>query len=273
MTLEYHEICLWSPFYQETVDKIAKNMAEVGFDKREPITIYEGKILDGRHRYLAALKAGVEPVFKTLEGMKQEAINYVTRKQVDRGHWSPREKEFFYVQRANALGVQSRGGDRGNQYQSGNVTNVTMAPSQEDHADSLGVTRETINRWEKDRKEIVADPELSKVMDTPEGYRQAKDVVKQRRDAIRNTVPPEVIDLDAMARDKTNTDIRKVGPAFIATMETLCTKFDRKDIERELVAFMEPDPLGLKVKALHKMAEILSDLCNEYPILKSTNVN
>ena len=34
---------------------------------------------------------------------------------------------------ADALGVQSRGGDRGNQYQSGNVTNVTMAPSQEEH--------------------------------------------------------------------------------------------------------------------------------------------
>tara|TARA_R110002153_G_scaffold267134_1_gene430973 strand:+ start:256 stop:420 length:165 start_codon:yes stop_codon:yes gene_type:complete len=38
---------------------------------------------------------------------------------------------------AEALGVQSRGGERGNQYQSGNVTNVTMAPSQEEHADSL----------------------------------------------------------------------------------------------------------------------------------------
>lgn len=90
--------------------------------------------------------------------------------------------------------------------------------------------------------------------------------IDQRREAIRNTVPPKVIDLDAMARDTTNTDIRKIGPAFIALMETLCTKFDRKDIERELTAFMEPDPLGLKVKALHTMAEILIDLCGEYPL-------
>ena len=86
-------------------------------------------------------------------------------RQVDRGHWKSQEKEYFYVKRAealgvrkredslkqnttdpsfegtvpsakehaDALGVQSRGGDRGNQYQSGNVTNVTMAPSQEEH--------------------------------------------------------------------------------------------------------------------------------------------
>ena len=60
-------------------------------------------------------------------------------RQVDRGHWINQEKEYFYVKRAEALGVQSRGGNGNNQYQCGNVTNVTMIPSQEDHADVLGV--------------------------------------------------------------------------------------------------------------------------------------
>ena len=87
-------------------------------------------------------------------------------RQVDRGHWNSQEKEYFYVKRAealgvrkredslkqnttdpsfegtvpsakehaDALGVQSRGGDRGNQYQSGNPSNEGIAPSQEDHA-------------------------------------------------------------------------------------------------------------------------------------------
>ena len=90
-------------------------------------------------------------------------------RQVDRGHWSNQEKEYFYVKRAEALGVrkredslwwkandpknfgttpsakehadalsvQSRGGDRGNQYQSGNPTNVGMAPSAKEHADAF----------------------------------------------------------------------------------------------------------------------------------------
>ena len=102
-------------------------------------------------------------------GTRQEAIDFVTMRQVDRGHWNSQEKEYFYVKRAealgvrkredslkqnttdpsfegtvpsakehaDALGVQSRGGDRGNQYQSGNPTNVGMAPSAKEHADAF----------------------------------------------------------------------------------------------------------------------------------------
>ena len=64
-------------------------------------------------------------------------------RQVDRGHWSNQEKEYFYVKRAEALGVQSRGGDRKSEI---NTPNGAMIPSQEDHADALGVSKSTIER-------------------------------------------------------------------------------------------------------------------------------
>lgn len=262
---EYHELCLWSPFIQETVDNIAKSMKEDGFDERETILIYEGKILDGRHRYLAAIKSGVDPIFEEFRGSREEAIKKVTSKQVNRGHWPNAAKEFFYAQRAEAIGVRENGSHK--RFEEG-VTNVIATPSQQEHADDLGVTRETVNRWEKDRKDIVADPELSEKAKTPEGYQEAKKVVKQRREkqkeAINNTVAPKVIDLNAIARNKKETDIRSVGPAFVGLMETLCTKFDEEDIKRELVAFMHPDPLGLKAEALHKMSDILNELREDF---------
>ena len=258
---EYHELCLWSPFIQETVDNIATGMEEDGFDKKETILIYEGKILDGRHRYLAAIKSGVDPIFEEFVGNREEAIKKVTNKQVSRGHWPNAAKEFFYVKRAEALGVRTKAENQ-------HVSNDTSSPSQGDHADALGVSRPTVARWEKDRKEIKADPELAAKALTPEGYQEAKKVVKDRRkkqkDAIRNTVAPDVIDLNAIAKSKKQTDIRSVGPAFVGLMETLCTKFDERDIKRELVAFMYPDPLGLKAEALHKMADILSDLREDF---------
>ena len=112
------------------------------------------------------------------------------------------------------------------------------------------------------------DPELADKAKTPEGYKEAKEVVKDRRqkqkEAINKTVAPTVVDLNAIARDKKETDIRSVGPAFVGLMETLCTKFDEKDIKRELVAFMYPDPLGLKTEALHKMSDILNDLREDF---------
>lgn len=263
---EYHELCLWSPFIQETVDNIATGMEEDGFDKKETILIYEGKILDGRHRYLAAIKSGVDPIFEEFVGNREEAIKKVTNKQVSRGHWPNAAKEFFYAKRAEALGVRNR--EDSLKQNSTDVSNDTTVPSQEDHAESLGVSRPTIARWEADRKEIKSDPELAAKAVTPEGYQEAKKVVKKRREkqkeAIKNTVAPDVIDLNAIAKSKKQTDIRSVGPAFVGLMETLCTKFDERDIKRELVAFMYPDPLGLKAEALHKMADILSDLREDF---------
>tara|TARA_R110000796_G_scaffold209430_1_gene325738 strand:+ start:37 stop:909 length:873 start_codon:yes stop_codon:yes gene_type:complete len=263
---QYHEICLWSPFIESTVGKIAKNMEDGGFDRKHAILIYEGKILDGRHRYLASVKAGVDPTFTEFQGTRKEAVLEVTKEQVDRGHWNDEAKNFFYAQRATALGVRKR--EDSLKQNSTDVSNDTTVPSQEEHADALGVSRPTIARWEKDRKEIMEDPDLAAKATTPEGYKEAKEVVKDRRqkqkEAINKTVAPTVVDLNAIARDKKETDIRSVGPAFLGLMETLCTKFDEKDIKRELVAFMYPDPLGLKTEALHKMSDILNDLREDF---------
>ena len=259
---QYHDICLWSPFIESTVGKIAKNMEDGGFDRKHAILIYEGKILDGRHRHLAAVEAGVDPIFTEFQGTRKEAVIEVTKEQVDRGHWNDEAKNFFYAQRANALGVRTRADNQ-------HTPDGASTPTQAEHADALGVGHRTVNRWEKDRKEIMADPELAAKATTPEGYKEAKAEVKDRRqkqkEAISNTVAPTVVDLNAIARSQKETDIRNVGPAFVGLMETLCTKFDERDIKRELVSFMYPDPLGLKVEALHKMADILSELCEDLP--------
>jgi len=179
----YHEICKWLPYKPEIVDDIANDMVANGYRHDRPVVVYEGLILDGRHRYEAALKAGVDPIFVEFQGTKEEAIGYVTSENVARRHLNNREKEFFYVQRANALGVQSRGGDRKSEI---NPTNVGMVPkSAREHADDIGVTDRTVERWEETRKEIKADPVLSRKAKTPEGYQEAKKEVQRRRKATQ----------------------------------------------------------------------------------------
>jgi hypothetical protein len=80
-----------------------------------------------------------------------------------------------------ALGVQSRGGDRMSDKAKTNVENSTMVPSQVKHAENIGVHRDTVAKWERDRKEIKSDPELAAKATTPEGYQEAKKVIKKRR--------------------------------------------------------------------------------------------
>ena len=50
----------------------------------EPITIYEGKILDGWHRYQACENAGIKPNFKKYKG--DDPVGYVFAKHVARRH-------------------------------------------------------------------------------------------------------------------------------------------------------------------------------------------
>lgn len=178
----YHEICKWLPYKPETIDDIAADISAHGYRQDRPIILFEGCILDGRHRYEAALKAGVDPIFVEFQGSRGQAIDYVTSENVARRHLNNQEKEYFYVQRANALGVQSRGGDRKSEI---NVSNDTMVPSQEDHADALGVSRPTVARWERDRKDINSDPVLAKKAETFGGFVEAKKEVQKRRKATK----------------------------------------------------------------------------------------
>lgn len=62
------------------IESLAGHMQKHGYDATEPIYLYEGKILDGRHKHDAAQKAEVEPVFKEFVGTESEALAFVEKK-------------------------------------------------------------------------------------------------------------------------------------------------------------------------------------------------
>jgi len=103
-------------------------------------------------------------------------------KQVERGHWSNEAKEYYYAKRTDALGVRNR--EDSLKQNSTDTPNGATVPSQEEHADALGVGHRTVSRWEKDRKEIMSDPELAAKAITPEGYKEAKKVIRDRRETV-----------------------------------------------------------------------------------------
>jgi hypothetical protein len=59
---------------------------------REKITLYNGKILDGRNRYRATFQAGIEPQFEQFEGDEASARAFVISKNIHRRHLKPKEK-------------------------------------------------------------------------------------------------------------------------------------------------------------------------------------
>ena len=85
---EFHPIAAIFPMIQG--DEFARLVADIAANGvREPIWLYEGKVLDGRNRYEAAKKCGVSFDTKKFEGTALEAIERVWSLNRTRRHMTP----------------------------------------------------------------------------------------------------------------------------------------------------------------------------------------
>lgn len=82
--LEKHELNLYpvSPpgDFADLVESIQNN----GFDMSLPIVLFEGKVIDGWNRYLAAVRAEKRFCTRNFSGSKEEALNYIIRSNIRR---------------------------------------------------------------------------------------------------------------------------------------------------------------------------------------------
>lgn len=69
MKYEFHPCsAVYGMLPADELEELAQSMREHGFLPQHAITLYEGQILDGRNRSLAAEIAGVEPVYQEYTG-------------------------------------------------------------------------------------------------------------------------------------------------------------------------------------------------------------
>ena len=196
---EYSSICTSLPYSKDRLEELAHMMRKNGWDKTTPIVIWEGVILDGRHRYEAAEIAEVEPTYTTFVGTLEDAWDHVevAHDVNDTRPITSEQRKFFLARRMNALGVQSQGGDRQSDEAKSNRPNGRSTPTLEDHAKAAGVSERTARRENTERKEVFENPDNSDLADmatTPEGYKEAKKEVKSRADQMRedlSTMTPD----------------------------------------------------------------------------------
>jgi hypothetical protein len=74
------------PLVNTLVDEIAADLQKSR--SRPTIILYEGKVLNGRDRYLACQKAGIEPIVKQYSGRDPRA--FVIRTNINRRHLTSR---------------------------------------------------------------------------------------------------------------------------------------------------------------------------------------
>ena len=63
----------------DELSELISDMRAHGYDAKQPITVYEGAVLDGWNRHCAAVEAGVSPSLVQFTGTDEEAVFFVLR--------------------------------------------------------------------------------------------------------------------------------------------------------------------------------------------------
>lgn len=115
-------------------EELCSDMKEDGYDKKQPVLLFEGKILDGIHRHRAAIRTGAEPSFDEYKGNDPSGI--VRRRNLNRRHLSAGQRSFAAVELAK---LGTHGGDR----RSDQAAKLPLE-TQEQLAEEAGVSERTV---------------------------------------------------------------------------------------------------------------------------------
>jgi len=88
--MEFHEVAnVFPPMGEEEYRQLLSDIEKNGL--REPIWTYQGKIIDGRHRYKACVELGIEPRFREWDG-NGSLVQFVVSLNLHRRHLTSSQK-------------------------------------------------------------------------------------------------------------------------------------------------------------------------------------
>ena len=140
--IEYHPLANLFPLLGETeIQTLSDDIRNNGLNV--PITMYEGKILDGRNRYVACILAEVAPTFIDYEG--HDPVKFVISTNLHRRHLTTGQRAMI----AEKLATMPEGRPKKT------VENSTVSTSSA--ATLLNVSRDSVQRARKVRTEAVPE--------------------------------------------------------------------------------------------------------------------
>jgi hypothetical protein len=98
MNYQNHEYADLFPMMSDDEFKsLSQGIINLGFDKSQPIILFDNKILDGRNRYKACKETGTTPLFNTFDGTKEEALQYVINRNLNRRNLTSEQRAAIAV--------------------------------------------------------------------------------------------------------------------------------------------------------------------------------
>lgn len=165
---EFHEAANIFPLDEEHLEELASDIRSQG--QQVEIELLDGKILDGRRRYLACGKAGVEPKFRDVA--PADPIAYVLSLNLHRRHLTPsqaamvgaRARDYYDRQAKERQKEAGKNHGRGQTKVPVNLPEPISNGDARDHAaKAVGVSGKSIDYATKVLK--TAQPEVVKAVD------------------------------------------------------------------------------------------------------------
>jgi len=233
MEYQAHELSLAFPgMAPDQYRRLVEDIRVHGLHHR--IVLFEGAILDGRHRYRACLETGVLPRFKEFDGT--DPVAYVTSENAARRHLTPSQIAHAIAamkpyEERKARERSEANLRRGDQIPDGAGLHhrEEMGRTAEKLADKSGVSARTISKATKVREQGV--PELNAAVAAGEiALNQAEKIVQLNPSAQRKVVKAPKQQRGDVLREAMNRSdaAKRRGAKKVAPVEQLSTSFVRK---------------------------------------------
>jgi len=141
------------------------------------------------------------------------------------------------------------------------------------------VTVTEVQQAKEGYKEVQENPDYGDILEdvkekrkTPvEAAKEAWDRSEEKRKEIESR--PNVFDLNAHIKSTEHCTVDVSATNLVVAMEQLISKFDRSDVIMYLYSAIHDDVVDIKIPALHEMADILIELCDQLPLETKANQN
>ena len=175
------------PAFQELVEDIRKNGV------LEPIVFFDGMILDGRNRYMAAREVGIP--YPRVEYRGNDPLGFVIAKNLARRHLTESQRAMVAAKLAKMpVGTNQHA--------------QICAPSQDAAADMLGVSRRTVQTAKAVQEQGA--PELIQAVETGKvSVSAAATIAKQDQNTQRRLVAEDKLKRAAAELRKAEADARE----------------------------------------------------------------
>ena len=235
---EYHELSTVFVSFEDTqeFDGIVDSIKQYGLF--EPIIMWQGWIVDGRHRHKACLKADVKPTYEYIpdDTPFNVVLDRVVGANLMRRHMTTGQRAMT----AAALATMTVGGTGSNQHEKSKRNNCSDSKSNKDAADKLNVSDMSVKRAKAIKRDA---PDLAEEVSKGNMTLNAADNERRKRKGLpekTNAPKPKAVDLDELMKiGGSNWDGNVAAGALVSTARDLHLQEGEKGMARSIMHILE----------------------------------